>query len=81
MVCNRCILVVRNELDKLGIEANNIKLGEITLKKDLTTKEREALENFQEAFHRLATEGVAAKRDSPESDLGRRFRVSAGARA
>ena len=45
MVCNRCILVVQNELDKLGIEATNIKLGEITLKKDLTTKEREDLEN------------------------------------
>lgn len=45
MVCNRCILVVQNELDKLGIEANNIKLGEITLKEDLTKKEREALEN------------------------------------
>lgn len=45
MVCNRCILVVQNELDKLGIEATNIKLGEITLKKDLTTKEREELEN------------------------------------
>ncbi|MBO0340121.1 AraC family transcriptional regulator [Flagellimonas profundi] len=44
MVCNRCILVVQNELDKLGITANNIKLGEITLKKDLTTAEREALE-------------------------------------
>lgn len=45
MVCNRCILVVQNELDKLGIVANNIKLGEITLEKDLTTTEREALEN------------------------------------
>ena len=45
MVCNRCILVVQNELDKLGIEATNIKLGEITLKKDLTTKAREELEN------------------------------------
>ena len=45
MVRNRCILVVQNELDKLGIAANNIKLGEITLKKDLTTAEREALEN------------------------------------
>ena len=45
MVCNRCILVVQNELDKLGIAANNRKLGEITLKKDLTTKEREELEN------------------------------------
>ena len=45
MVCNRCILVVQNELDKLGIVANNRKLGEITLEKDLTTAEREALEN------------------------------------
>jgi hypothetical protein len=45
MVCNRCILVVQNELDKLGLEATNIKLGEIILKKDLTTAEREALEN------------------------------------
>ena len=45
MVCNRCILVVQNELDKLGIVANNIKLGEIILEKDLTTTEREALEN------------------------------------
>lgn len=45
MVCNRCILVVQNELDRLGIEATNIKLGEIILKKDLTTAEREALEN------------------------------------
>ena len=45
MVCNRCILVVQNELDKLGIEATNIKLVETILKKDLTTAEREALEN------------------------------------
>lgn len=48
MVCNRCILVVQNELDKLGIEANSIKLGEITLKKDLTIKERKELENALE---------------------------------
>ncbi len=45
MVCYRCILGVQNVLDKLGLEATNIKLGEITLKKDLTTKEREELEN------------------------------------
>src|SRR6218665_2863438 len=45
MVCNRCILVVQNELDKLGIAANNIKLVKITLNKNLTTAEREALEN------------------------------------
>ncbi|WP_166923234.1 helix-turn-helix domain-containing protein [Flavobacterium poyangense] len=45
MVCNRCILVIQNELDKLGIETTNIKLGEVTLKKDLITEEREAVEN------------------------------------
>ena len=45
MVCNRCILVVQNELDKLGLEASNIKLGEVSLVKDLTTKEREAIES------------------------------------
>lgn len=45
MVCSRCILVVQHELEKLGIAANNVKLGEIELKKELTPKEREALEN------------------------------------
>ena len=45
MVCNRCILGVQNELDKLGLEASNIKLGEVSLVKDLTTKEREAIES------------------------------------
>lgn len=44
MVCNRCIMVVQNELDKLGIKATNIKLGEVTLKKELTSKERNALD-------------------------------------
>ena len=43
MVCNRCIMVVQHELDKLGIKATNIKLGEVTLEKELTSKERNAL--------------------------------------
>jgi AraC-like DNA-binding protein len=37
-------MVVQNELDKLGIKATNIKLGEVTLKKELTSKERNALD-------------------------------------
>ncbi|KKX47549.1 hypothetical protein L950_0225985 [Sphingobacterium sp. IITKGP-BTPF85] len=40
MVCNRCILVVRNELDKLGLEIENIKLGEVILINELTSKKR-----------------------------------------
>ena len=39
MVCNRCIMVVQNELDKLGLDVKNIKLGEVTLDKEPTTDE------------------------------------------
>ena len=44
MVCNRCIMVVQNEMNKLGLEIKNMKLGEITLEKELTSSERDALE-------------------------------------
>ena len=43
MVCNRCIVVVQDEMKKLGLEIENIKLGEVTLEKDLTSGERVAL--------------------------------------
>ncbi len=45
MVCNRCIMVVQHEMDKLGLEVKNIKLGEVTLKNALTDKENTALDN------------------------------------
>lgn len=45
MVCNRCIMVVQDELEKLGLDYSNIKLGEVTLTKELTSEERTALEN------------------------------------
>ncbi len=44
MVCNRCIMVVQNELGKLGLDINHITLGEVTLKKEPTTEERGHLE-------------------------------------
>lgn len=34
MVCNRCIMVVRTEFDKLGIPVSSIKLGEVELVSD-----------------------------------------------
>ena len=43
MVCDRCIMVVQNELDKLGLDAKNVKLGEVTLPKEITPTEKEAL--------------------------------------
>ena len=45
MVCNRCIMVVQNELDKLGLNVKNIKLGEVTLDKELTPEEKTNLES------------------------------------
>lgn len=43
MVCNRCIMVVKNELDKLGLRVNNIKLGEVVLAHDLGPEEKGSL--------------------------------------
>lgn len=40
MVCNRCVMVVGQELDKLGLPVKHIQLGEITLKKELSAKEK-----------------------------------------
>lgn len=46
MVCNRCILVIQNELDKLGIGVKSIKLGEVILEKELTSDEKESLDKI-----------------------------------
>lgn len=45
MVCNRCILVVQNEMDKLGLVVKYMTLGEVLLEKDLTAEERVAVES------------------------------------
>jgi AraC-like DNA-binding protein len=44
MVCNRCIMVVQNELDKLGLDVKNITLGEVTLDKEITAGEKNKLD-------------------------------------
>lgn len=44
MVCNRCSMVVENEINKLGLKFKKIKLGEVVLEKELTFSERNALE-------------------------------------
>lgn len=43
MVCNRCILVVRQELEKLHIESCNITLGEVETKTELPKEQIEQL--------------------------------------
>ena len=44
MVCNRCIMVVQNELDKLDFDVKNIKLGEVMLAKEPTPEEKSNLD-------------------------------------
>ena len=44
MVCNRCIMVVQNELDKLDFDVMNIKLGEVMLAKEPTPEEKSNLD-------------------------------------
>ena len=43
MVCNRCIMVVKSELEKLGISPVSIILGEVTLSGGLSPQQKDAL--------------------------------------
>jgi len=41
MVCDRCIMVVQNEMDKLGIPVKHITLGEVTLENEMPGEQKE----------------------------------------
>ncbi|MGG5507236.1 MULTISPECIES: helix-turn-helix domain-containing protein [unclassified Myroides] len=43
MVCNRCVFMVQQEIEKLGLSIQSIKLGEVELKQELSVPEKEAL--------------------------------------
>lgn len=43
MVCNRCKLVLRTELEKLGIHPLSIDLGEVQLKSELNAAQKQTL--------------------------------------
>lgn len=40
MVCDRCIMVVQHELDKLGLPVKQVKLGEAILENELSDEEK-----------------------------------------
>ena len=44
MVCNRCIMVVQHELEKLGLDVKSVTLGEVTLGKEPTSKEKKQID-------------------------------------
>lgn len=50
MVCNRCILVVKTEIEKLGYKIISVDLGEAILKNDISTDEKLLITKQLEAF-------------------------------
>lgn len=44
MVCNRCIMVVQQELEKLGLDVKSVTLGEVTLGKEPTAEEKKHID-------------------------------------
>lgn len=50
MVCNRCKMVVKAELERLGLYPVNIELGEVTLQQDLTLDQRATVTRILEGF-------------------------------
>jgi len=59
MVCNRCILVVQNELDKLGLKTKSVTLGEVVLMKELSPAAKEKL---RQALEHLGFELIDDKK-------------------
>jgi len=59
MVCNRCIMVVQNELDKFGLAVKNIRLGEVILEKEPTREEKD---KFEKALISLGFEVIDDKK-------------------
>lgn len=55
MVCNRCILVVGQELAKLGLESERITLGEVVLKSEPTVNQ---LTSLDQALVKLGFERI-----------------------
>lgn len=41
MVCNRCIMVVKQEFEKLGLHPEKVSLGEVTVREDELSDEQE----------------------------------------
>ncbi|MNU81326.1 HTH-type transcriptional activator Btr [compost metagenome] len=43
MVCNRCKMVVKSELEQLGLQPLTVELGEVELKEELTNEDKERI--------------------------------------
>lgn len=59
MVCNRCIMVVENELEKAGLQVSQVKLGEVLLDKEPSDTQ---IQQFTNAIESLGFERIDDKK-------------------
>ena len=50
MVCNRCIIVVKSELEKLGLNYLSVELGEVTFKNVISQEDKISISKHLKAF-------------------------------
>jgi AraC-like DNA-binding protein len=50
MVCNRCILVVKNELERIGFRPTSLTLGEVELDKEISDYEKTTINKHLQTF-------------------------------
>lgn len=50
MVCNRCIMVVKNELERIGFKPTYLTLGEVELDREIDDAEKENINNHLQTF-------------------------------
>lgn len=60
MVCDRCIMVVESELEKLGLNPTSVTLGEATVAEDISESDRTRV---KDRLHSLGFELIDDKKD------------------
>lgn len=50
MVCNRCIMVVKNELERMGYKPVSLTLGEVEIEKEINRNEKAAINSHLQTF-------------------------------
>jgi len=50
MVCKRCIMVVRTELEKIGFNSISLSLGEVELDRNISDEEKQFINKHLESF-------------------------------
>ncbi len=50
MVCNRCKMVVKDELIKFGLHPKSVELGEVEIEEDLNQQKKKSLNKALEDF-------------------------------